>query len=214
MRWTKSGLIIPSPPPVRWAVSHAMVPFVELVADGKLRMYFSSRDSAGRSSTGYADFDPRTPRILEFGERTLLEPGPLGSFDDSGAMGSCIVEHAGRKHLYYIGWTRGVSVPFYTFIGCAISTDGGRTFTRASNAPVLERDSHDPYLTTSPWVLVEDGLWRMWYASGTGWEPDEERPRHSYHIRYAESRDGLSWRRGGRVCIDFADDDEYSIARP
>src|SRR5256885_937561 len=109
MRWTKSGLIIPSPPPVQWAASHAMDPLIEPVADGKLRLYFSSRDDTGRSSTGYADFDPHTPQMLEFGQRALLEPGPLGSFDDSGAMGSCIVEHDGRKHLYYIGWTRGVS---------------------------------------------------------------------------------------------------------
>ena len=129
-------------------------------------------------------------------------------------MGSCIVEQRSAEYLYYIGWSRGVSVPFYTFIGCAISVDGGETFSRVSNAPIVERDSQDAFLTTSPWVLVEDGLWRMWYASGTGWQATDDRPRHSYHIRYAESDDGIVWRRTGRVCIDYADDDEYAIARP
>jgi hypothetical protein len=213
MRWRKDGLVIQSPPPVSWAESHAMVPFVEPV-DDELRLYFSGRDAAGRSVTGYADGDPRHPTSLRFAEQPILEPGPLGSFDDSGAMGSSLVAHAGRKYLYYIGWTRGVSVPFYTFIGCATSDDGGQTFRRASDAPVVERGPHDPYLTTSPWVLVEDGLWRMWYASGTRWEPTADGPRHFYNVRYAESDDGVRWRRDGHVCLDYGAEGEYAIARP
>jgi hypothetical protein len=190
-----------------------MVPFVERNGDG-VRLYFSSRDEEGRSLTGVADFDPKSPERVEFAREPLLGPGALGGFDDSGAMGACLVEHDGRKHLYYIGWTRGVTVPFYTFIGLAVSDDGGRTFTRAASAPVVERGPHDPFLTTSPWVLVENGVWRMWYASGAGWETRPEGPRHYYNIRYAESDDGVVWRRDGRVCIDFAGTDEYAIARP
>jgi hypothetical protein len=145
----------------------------------------------------------------------LLAPGPLGSFDDAGVTTSCIVEARGAITLYYSGWTRGASVPFYFYVGCARSTDGGKTFERVSPAPVLERSEVDPYLTASPWVLLEDGLWRMWYVAGTGWEElAADRPRHRYHIRYAESEDGLAWRRDGHVCIDFRDESEYAIARP
>ena len=42
----------------------------------------------------------------------VLAPGPLGAFDDSGAMGSCLVCHDDRELLYFIGWNLGVSVPF------------------------------------------------------------------------------------------------------
>ena len=213
MGWRKEGLVIQSPPPVSWAASHAMVPFVEPIGDG-LRLFFSGRDAHGRSVTGYADGSPRNPGSLRFSERPILEPGPLGTFDDSGAMGSSLVTHEGRKYLYYIGWTRGVSVPFYTFVGCAVSEDEGETFERASAAPLLERTDADPYLTTSPWVLLEDGRWRMWYASGTGWTPAENGPLHRYHIRYAESEDGLTWHRAEHVCIDYQDEREYAIARP
>jgi hypothetical protein len=213
MGWRKQGLVIESPPPVSWAASHAMVPFVEPLKDD-LRLYFSGRDTGGRSVTGYADGDPREPRSLRYASLPILEPGPLGTFDDSGAMGSSLVAHEGRKYLYYIGWTRGVSVPFYTFVGCAVSDDGGKTFERVSAAPLLERSDADPYLTTSPWVLLDEGSWRMWYASGTGWEPTEEGPRHRYHILHAESRDGITWHRSGHVCIDYLNDDEYAFARP
>jgi hypothetical protein len=213
MGWKKQGLVIESPPPVSWATSHAMVPFVESTEGGP-RLYFSGRDGRGRSVTGYADGDPREPGSLRFASSPILEPGPLGTFDDSGAMGSSLVEHDGRRYLYYIGWTRGVSIPFYTFVGCAVSEDGGATFERLSAGPLLERSDTDPYLTTSPWVLIDNGIWRMWYASGTGWQVAEEGPQHRYHIRYAESADGTTWRRTGRVCIDYRDEDEYAIARP
>jgi hypothetical protein len=212
MRWRKRGLLVPAPPAVPWASSHAMVPFVER-RDDSLRLYFSARDDRGRSATGFADVDLASPESIEYGAEPLLRPGQLGAFDDSGAMGSCLVEHEGRRNLYYIGWSRGVSIPFSTFVGLAISDDGGKTFARASPAPILERGPHDPFLTTSPWVLVDDGLWRMWYASGTGWTIEDGAPKHYYNLRYAESEDGIAWRRDGIVCIDFAEG-ESAIARP
>src|SRR5207253_8152289 len=51
-------------------------------------------------------------------------------------------------------------------------------------------------------------------CSGTGWEQRPEGPRHRYHVKYAESEDGITWRRDGRVCIDYAGLDEYAISRP
>ena len=142
----------------------------------------------------------------------MLAPGPLGAFDDSGAMGSCLVCHDDRELLYFIGWNTGVTVPFTTFIGCAVAEDG--RFERVSLAPVVGRTDADPFLATSPWVLVEEGRWRMWYASGVRWTADEGGPHHEYRIVHAESEDGIAWRPTGDVCIDFASEDEYALARP
>ncbi|HEU4656677.1 MAG TPA: hypothetical protein VFR97_04090 [Capillimicrobium sp.] len=144
----------------------------------------------------------------------VLGPGALGAFDDSGVTGSCIVDHGGRKHLYYSGWSRGVTVPFYFYAGLAVSLDGGRTFERVSEAPVMERSAVDPYLTASPWVLVEEGRWRAWYVSCTGWFEGPGGPVHRYHVRYAESVDGVTWQRDGTVALDFAGPHEYAFGRP
>jgi hypothetical protein len=54
----------------------------------------------------------------------------------------------------------------------------------------------------------------MWYVSCTGWNIVDGQIRHHYHIKYAESSDGIHWQRDGRVCIDFKSDDEYAISRP
>jgi hypothetical protein len=46
-------------------------------------------------------------------------------------------------------------------------------------------------------VLKEGARWRMWYMSGQAWEGD----RSLYHVKYAESEDGIAWRRDGLVCL-------------
>jgi hypothetical protein len=54
----------------------------------------------------------------------------------------------------------------------------------------------------------------MWYVSAVKWTLENGMPKHYYHIRYAESSDGVHWRRDGTVCIDFASADEHAFARP
>jgi hypothetical protein len=212
--WSRYGKIMEPPCLGEWARSHAMVPFVD-IKDDQLELFFSSRDSAGRSATGRASLE-----LASAGGKAIVRPDPvllpgaLGGFDDSGAMGSCLVHHQGRQHLYYIGWSLGVTVPFATYIGLAISENHGDTFERVSRGPVVGRTDADPFLATSPYVLIEDGRWRMWYASGQGWESTDAGPKHYYRIVYAESADGIHWEPTGRVCIDFADETEYAIARP
>jgi hypothetical protein len=214
VRWRRHGIAVEPHSLGDWAVSHASVPFVSGGGEG-LELMFSPRDGEGRSHTARAEL-----RLDENGgevtvrPQPVLSPGPLGAFDDSGAMGSCLVRRDGGDYLYYIGWNRGVTVPFTTFIGCAVESGDGRGFSRVSPAPVVGRSEHDPFLATSPWVLVEDSVWRMWYASGVRWTATPEGPRHEYRIVYAESADGVTWRPTGRVCIDFESADEYAIARP
>jgi len=135
-------------------------------------------------------------------------------FDDAGAMATWLVARDTQLYLYYIGWNRSLAVPFRNALGLAVSEDGGHTFRRYAAGPVLDRSIHDPAFTASAAVLVEQGLWRMWYLSCIGWENTPAGLRHKYHLKYAVSADGIDWRRDGRVAIDFRDQSEYAISRP
>jgi hypothetical protein len=53
----------------------------------------------------------------------------------------------------------------------------------------------------------------MWYVSCTGWEEIGDRKEPRYHVKYAESVDGMSWQKTGRVCIDY-DERTGAIGRP
>jgi len=215
MKWTKQGILFQPPTDLAWMTTHAAVPCA-LENGDMVRVYFSGRDRADRSHTGFFDFNPEAPqRIAEVSERAVLSPGPLGAFDDSGAMAACAVRHNGLIYLYYIGWNLGRTVPFHNSAGLAISSDGGLSFDKASRGPILARDDIDPYFTASAWVTVEGDSWRMWYLSCCRWEIDEAgQPKHYYHIKYATSRDGIHWHKTGLVSIDFQCAEEYAISRP
>lgn len=215
MRWRKLGRVYAPVEIGEWAVSHAAVPTAWRLDTHRWRIYFSARDRRNRAHTGFFDLDLRRhSRPLRVCERPALSPGGLGTFDEDGAMGSWIVQEDGRLLLYSTGWNRGVTVPFRNSIGLAESHDGGESFTRTSIGPVLDRGIHDPMFTANPCVLLTSGRWRMWYLSCVSWEAGSDGPQHRYHIKYAESADGVEWRRDGLVCIDFTGPDEIALARP
>ncbi|WP_417432231.1 hypothetical protein [Kiloniella sp.] len=102
---------------------------------------------------------------------------------------------------------------FYSSIGLAISVDGGQTFQKYSKAPIIQRNDVDPWCVLLPSVLFEKGLWRMWYVSGLGWDQQSNYTQSLYHICYAESGDGINWRREGDVCIGLSEG-ETNTAHP
>jgi hypothetical protein len=215
--WRRRGPLLSAPGEPAWARTHAALPAVEALDESRVSLYYSPRDDRGRAHVARATVAVAPDgdlRVVAHDPTPVLSPGTLGAFDDSGTTMSCVLDGEQGTLLYYTGWTRGVTVPFYFYVGLAIRPFGRREFARVSPAPLLERNAVDPYLTASPWVLREDGEWRMWYVSCTGWDVHDGRPRHLYHLRYAESPDGVRWRREGRVAIDFADEREYALSRP
>ena len=215
MQWQKMGLIPHPEPKYDWMITHAMLPFAERIGEDLHRIYFAGRNSQNMSQVGYVEIDINEPQeTLYITEKPVLELGPLGSFDDSAVMPSWIVNYEDRKYMYYIGWMQGKRVPYYASLGLAISLDGGKTFQRFSKAPILARNDVDPYMTASACVRIENEIWRMWYLTAVRWEIEKNNPKPFYHIKYAESRDGINWERRGIVCIDFKSKDEHAIARP
>ena len=216
MTWTKCGRILDSPSPSGRRVSHAAVPIAELVEGNICRLYYSVRDDQNRShvSNSLVEFGPTKLRVLRTDPEPLLSPGRPGAFDDSGAMACWLVSANSRKYLYYIGWNLAVTVPFRNAVGVAISDDGGASFRRYSEGPILDRDTCDPIFIGSACVLIENNTWRMWYVSCVEWVMRNAIPTHRYHIKYAESKDGIRWNRTGIVAVDIASADEYAISRP
>lgn len=212
--WLKRGLVFCPSGEMPWMKTHAAVPIAESLGGGFLKIYFSTRDGFNRSYTGYVVVDIDRPNhILDLSKDPVLVPGGLGEFDDSGAMASWLSFHEGAKFLYYIGWNLGVTVPFRNSIGLAIAADG-KNFERYSRGPILDRTVHEPHFCASCCVLPGKDFWRMWYLSCVGWQMQNGKPEHRYHIKYAESHDGINWKRNGLVAIDFLSEHEYAISRP
>jgi hypothetical protein len=214
MKWKKLGLIFCANKNSEWMQTHASLPFADHLKNNDYRIFFSSRNSDNHAQVGYLDIDITQPnKILNLSENPVLSIGDLGSFDEHGVMGSSLVNFKGKKYLYYIGWNVEKSIPFRWSIGLAISKDGGNTFEKFSKGPILDRNHNDPYMVSSPTVIYDNNLWRMYYISPTKCIYENDTFKAPYNIRYAESEDGINWKRNGIVAIDFKYQNEFAIGR-
>lgn len=211
MRWRKLGRIFQADGQYPWMRSHTACPVPLALGEGRFRVYFGTRCERNRPRIGFVEIDAARPlEVLELSATPALEAGPRGHFDDNGVYPGVVLREGGGIRMYYPGRSNGEPPLYYMAIGLAESADGGRSFRRVRPSPVLGRGPHDPWMTTTPWILREGERWRMWYVSGIAWTGERE---STYHIKYAESQDGVQWRRDGRVAIDLAQG-ETNLASP
>jgi predicted GH43/DUF377 family glycosyl hydrolase len=213
VKWRKLGHVYVPPGTKDWARSHAANPVAEHLTDDVFRIYFSTRDDQNRSSIGFIEIDLNRPQqILRESDEPVLSPGELAMFDDSGVSIGCIVPIGERRYLYYMGWHLTVTVPWQNTLGLAVSDGPGQAFVRHSKFPIVGLNEVDPYTISYPWVVRENGKFRMWYGSNVQWGPQKRDMRHL--IKYAESADGIRWTRENIVAIDFDSAGEYAICKP
>lgn len=195
-----------------WVITHGMLPVADKINNDLFRIYFSGRDISNRSKIGYIEIDINDPaKILYLSQYPVLDLGKLGCFDDNGVSPTWIVTHDNKKYLYYFGWNKGSSVRAAEVSGLAISEDGGKTFKRHSAAPIIDRTNIEPYtILVISCILIENGIWRMWYDSADEWT-NNDLPK--YNIKYAESTDGIHWKRAGFVSVDYMYPGESRVSR-
>lgn len=213
MKWNKLGRVFETDKNHPWMLSHAANPVTQHLHDDVFRLYFSCRDAESRSHIGSAEVDLKPPfRVLRIAEKPLLAPGEVGTFDDSGVSLSCIKQIKGTQYLYYLGWNLGVTVPWRNAIGLAVYDPGTASFQRFSRAPLLDRHDVDPYSISYPFVLEDEGIYRMWYGSNLRWGKEQKDMAHL--IKYAESDDAIRWKREGIIALNFKNEREYAMSRP
>jgi hypothetical protein len=215
LRWEKKGLVYGPDGSRPWARTHAFPPTPHLREDGALRIYVGFCDEGGVGRVGWVDIDPAEPsNVLGVSSEPALDIGSPGAFDENGVLPLSIVAVGEALYLYYVGFQLGQKVRHYQFSGLAVSHDGGASFERVSRVPVLDRTDAELLNRNSPFVLLENGTFRMWYAAGSDWTTVNERLMPIYDLRYIESPDGVAWPDEGRRCFELAADDEDAHGKP
>ncbi|MHC4337939.1 MAG: glycoside hydrolase family protein [Planctomycetota bacterium] len=121
----------------------------------------------------------------------IISPGSPGQWDSWGVMSMSVVKVGDVFHLYYEGGMSGVGD---LQIGHVTSTDGLRWVKDPCN-PVLrpgEEGQWDDGAVWDPYVIYEDGLFKMWYGG-------ERKGHKSFQCGYAVSEDGTHFVKKGRV---------------
>lgn len=216
MHWRKHGVIWRPDGSLGWARTHATCPTPLAMGDGRIRIYVQCRDDCGIGRVGYVDVAEDDPkRILGVSTVPSLEIGPPGTFDDNGVLQTSVIRLPdGRLFMYYVGFELGTKTRYRLLTGLAISSDGGESFHRHRNTPILERSDAELFFRGGPFVLHEQGSFCMWYVAGSAWIDIDGKPMPCYDLRYMESADGIHWPDHGRVVLPVVHSDEHGFGRP
>jgi hypothetical protein len=216
MRWTKLGLIGFPALDRWWARSSAVVPTPVALSDEVLRVYITHLDGHGVGRVGYIDLDSANPlSVRGVSLNPILDIGNPGCFDDNGVLAVSVVSpEPNTLFMYYAGFELANKIRYRIFTGLAVSSDGGETFKRVSRAPILDRSDGELFFRCGPFVLYEDGKFRLWYVAGSQWTLINGKQAPVYDLRYQESEDGVHWGDSGRVSMEITGLDEHGFGRP
>ena len=96
--------------------------------------------------------------------------------------------------MYYSGWNESVTVRYHNSIGLAVSEDGGNSFYKYSEGPILDRSVYNPIMVAGPYVLNRaNSDWIMYYLSCSEWIKGSSKVEPVYDLHYALSQDGINW---------------------
>lgn len=207
-RWKKLGKVFdPKDLTVEsWMHEFAQSPSV-VIEESYVRVFFCSRPAPGPdgqylSFVSYIDLDrDNLLNIRRVCQQPVLTLGKYGTFDEFGTYPVSVIRDGNAIRAYYAGWTRCESVPFNAAIGLAISNDGGESFQRLGDGPVLSYSPDEPFLLGSPRIRRFGGRWQLWYVAGKEWLMTDGKPEPVYKIRTASSDNGIDWVKHGKDLI-------------
>lgn len=220
LKWKKLGNIfnplIGTPRP--WMQEYAQCPSPFVLNDKVLRVYITTRgqrdsDMQFVSYPSYVDLSrDDISHIVKIADTPLMPFGNPGSFDEFGITPSSFLRNGDEIYAYYTGWTRMRSVPYTMAIGMAVSRNGGETFEKVGEGPILGISINEPFLLSGPIVRVIEDRWHMWYITGRKWLLDNGKFESVYQIAYASSRDGIIWIRNGTPVIPVLAENECQVS--
>ena len=217
MKWNKLGLVYAPAKNFWWNQKYAMMPTPVYMPDtGNIRVYFGTTDKDVFGRTSFVDVDSNQPtKVVKTHDSYILDIGSPGTFDDSGAVPSSIVEVNEQQFLYYVGFQRAQKVPYMLFSGLAISNDW-KSFNRYSEAPVIDRSISNAFSNAAPFVMFdkEDNIFKMWFWLGKKWVDVNNKLYIQAEIHYAFSTNGLQWELFPEPCIVPDPLTEFSVGRP
>lgn len=199
-----------------WAQHHAFPPTPHQLGERLLRVYVAFCDERMVGRVGYVDVLLERPsEVVRVSEQPVLDIGAPGAFDDNGVVPTCVLRVGDELRMYYTGYRLGPpEAPYTQLLGLAISRDGGESFVRHSERPILEPSAAEDTTRGSAHVTSAEGGYAMYYSGGSGWTEHEGRLLPIYNVRRLHSTDGVEWGSEGDVCLDFTNEDEHAIARP
>lgn len=216
--WVDHGRVFDPAAELSEGWTHASYPTPVSLGQGRVRVFFTTRDTDQRGHLFRTDFRFDNGALRREGSLSgpLLRPGARGEFDYSGVSATCFVEREDGVLCYYLGWSNRSETPFQNYIGLARAENWDSAFSRIGRVPILDRSEIDPLTVGYPEVYqTDDGTWQMLYGSHHRWGDDWLDMLHVLHR--ATSEDGYRWVAVPDIALDVigpGDPEEFAVSKP
>jgi beta-1,2-mannobiose phosphorylase / 1,2-beta-oligomannan phosphorylase len=161
--WQRHGAVLE--PQLPWEKAALMCPSVLRDGAGSYHMWYSAGERYEPDAIGYAT-SPDGIAWTRIGDQPVLRPDPRSAWERERVAGAHVFSRDGWLYAAYIGFAHGFED---SAIGIARSEDGVRWHRHAGN-PVISRGApgdFDSINVYKPFVIVEGGLWRLWYNASS-----------------------------------------------
>ena len=185
--------------------------------DERFHMWYTAGDVGSHYKISYATSEDGHQWERQNAGQPVLGPGRQGKFDDRVVLHPDVVrDTSGLLHLWY----NGVGPKGHFQVGHATSHDGIHWERRNGGDPVLTPGTiggRRELYVYNVMVLLENGIYRMWYSSAQDLDSRGRFAPHGSAIVYAESRDGTHWGRDSVNTLlsgDPGEEDAYACFAP
>jgi hypothetical protein len=210
--WEKLGHVYTANYIDKSLVSHASNPLAIPVGGDVFRVFFSGRDAENRSSVGWVDIDVVKGSTVErCSEAVFKVTKNSDSFYSHGVSIGNRYESNGSQVILFMAWQIPKNEHWRGDIGRLQLGPDQKSLQLVDDGPFMSVDNEDPISLSYPWVMVEDGLFKMWYGSTVSWNASNGEMIHV--IKYATSTDGLNWDKKG-TAIPWALGEAQAFSRP
>ena len=202
MMWNKLGQIYKVNSSSRHLNTHAANPLAMHLEGDIFRIFFNGRDDKNRSSLGCVDIDIVEQRVVKEYNEPLLTPQE-GTFYRDGISNGNLFYVNGQRHIGFMAWQnddkhwRG---------------DIGVLNLETMQIRKLLGVNHEDKVSLSyPFIIQEDGVYKMWYGSTIDWNSSNGEMIHV--MKYATSKDSIEWDLHGE-CLPYELNFRQAVSRP
>lgn len=213
-KWKKLGCIFSPNNTNPYLISHAANPLPFKIDGNVYRIFYSGRNKDNKSSVGYVDIDIYSKSIKQYPKEPLLKfDSGENSFYQDGISIGCYFEYkyTGQIDFFFMGWQNPKNSHWRGEIG-RFSVIGLTENPRVQNITLfMGRDAEDSISLSYPFIIHENGIFKIWYGSTVTWDAGNNEMIHV--IKYATSTDGLIWEKKG-IAIPYEVGIAQAFSRP
>ncbi len=191
-------------------LTHAANPLPLHLKDDNFRIFYSGRNAEGRSSVGYVDLDLNTGDLLGRSSGAVFAHGSDTSFYSHGLSIGNIYSTDHGRFMPFMGWQLRPGQHWRGEVGRLRLDNDDRLVLYPEHA-FLPLDAEDPISLSYPWVMHDEGIYKMWYGSTLDWDAGNGEMIHA--IKYATSIDGEVWEKHG-IAIPYEVNVAQAFSKP